>query len=148
MTDHGWPTSGRAGATGGCDDLVASGGVGASTIGSGGGPPGGEPVGPAPAGTPPIACTLEPVALPGRLADWKAMLAGARSRRWTGDGAMRIELGDDVSRDELVALVDAEQRCCAFFSFAVGADDGGLVLEVRAPEEAAAIVAEVFGPAG
>ena len=95
----------------------------------------------------PIACTLEPGAMPERLDDWNAVLGHAQTRVATADGGLRIELGDDVDLAELVRLVAAEQHCCAFFSFALTVDQRGRALEVRAPEGAGGIVAELFGHA-
>jgi DNA-binding transcriptional MerR regulator len=92
-----------------------------------------------------IACTLEPSAIPDRVADWDTVLSQATARIATADGGLRIEFGDDVDLGELARLVAAEQRCCAFFSFALTVDDRGTGLEVRAPEGAAGIVAELFG---
>ncbi|MGH9272766.1 MAG: MerR family transcriptional regulator [Ilumatobacteraceae bacterium] len=96
---------------------------------------------------PPIACTLQPGAMPDRLADWNTVLRRAQARIVTENGALRIEFGDDVDPGELARLVVAEQHCCAFFSFALTVDQRGTALEVRAPEGAAAIVAELFGRA-
>jgi len=94
----------------------------------------------------PIACTLEAGALPDRLAEWRAVLDQARSRGTAADGALRIDFGDGLSLTELARLVDAEQHCCAFFSFAITVDHRGVALEVRAPDGAGAIVASLFGP--
>jgi hypothetical protein len=95
----------------------------------------------------PIACTLEPGAMPERLADWNAVLDRATTRVATADGGLRIEFGDDVDLGELARLIRAEQHCCAFFSFAISVDHRGSALEVRAPEGADNIVAEMFGHA-
>jgi hypothetical protein len=38
-------------------------------------------------------------------------------------------------------------NCCAFFAFTLRLASGGLELEVRAPAEAAPMLAEVFGTA-
>ena len=92
----------------------------------------------------PIACTLEAAAVPGRLADWRAVLDRGRSRTTTADGGIRVELGDDVDVAELIGLVQAEQSCCAFFSFTVTVDGRGLGLEVRAPDDAGEIVTALF----
>lgn len=94
----------------------------------------------------PIACTLEPGAMPDRLAAWRDVLDGATARRSTGDGALRIEFGDDVDLAELARLIAAEQACCAFFAFALTIDHRGTALEVSAPDDAAGIVTELFGP--
>ena len=98
---------------------------------------------------PPIACTLEPGAMPDRLAGWRAVLDHVRSRGTADDGALRVEFGDDLSLGELARLVAAEQRCCAFFSFSITVDHRGVALEVRAPDDAEDVVASLFGqPAG
>jgi MerR family copper efflux transcriptional regulator len=93
----------------------------------------------------PIACTLEPGAMPERLAGWKAVLDRAKTRVATADGGLRIDFDDDIDLGELARLVTAEQHCCAFFSFALTVDQRGTALEVRAPEGASNIVAEMFG---
>lgn len=96
---------------------------------------------------PPIACTLDPGDVPGRLDEWRAVLASAGSRVATPDGGLRIELGE-VALDELARMVAAEHRCCAFFSFAITVDRRGVALEVRAPEGAEAALGSLFGPTG
>jgi len=94
---------------------------------------------------PPIACTLEPGAMPDRLADWNAVLDQALARTTAADGALRIEFADDIDLGELSRLVVAEQHCCAFFSFTITVDSRGMALEVRAPDGAAEIVTGLFG---
>jgi DNA-binding transcriptional MerR regulator len=94
-----------------------------------------------------LACTLEPGAMPDRLADWERVLGRAQARVATPDGGLRIELSDDVDLGALARLVAAEQRCCSFFAFTITVDHRGTGLEVRAPEAAAAIVADLFGTA-
>lgn len=96
-------------------------------------------------GDPPLACTLEPGAMPDRLADWRAILDQARSRTTTDDGALRVQFDHEVALDELARLVAAEQHCCAFFAFAITVDPRGVVLEIRAPDGATDIVASLFG---
>jgi DNA-binding transcriptional MerR regulator len=94
---------------------------------------------------PPIACTLAGAAMPDRRAEWQAILAGARSRTHSSDGALRVELDDAIALAELSRLVMAEQECCAFLSFAITVDARGIALEVRAPDGAADVVATVLG---
>lgn len=94
---------------------------------------------------PPIACTLSPEEVPTRADDWQTVLAHVRDRVTTGDGALRLELDAAVPIDELTRLVAAEQRCCAFFAFAITVDDRGIGLEVHAPEAAGDVVASLFG---
>ena len=93
----------------------------------------------------PIACSLQSADIADRLRDWHIVLADASDRRRAADGAMRIEFGPDVDVAELARLVAAERLCCSFLSFAITVDHRGTALEVRAPDEAAGIVAELFG---
>jgi len=92
----------------------------------------------------PVVCTLEPGAMPQRLADWRAVADQVRARTATADGGVRLELADAIDVGELARLVAAEQRCCAFLSFALTVDHRGIGLEVRGPDAAAGIV-ELFG---
>jgi MerR family copper efflux transcriptional regulator len=100
------------------------------------------------AAAPPIACTLEPEAIPDRLEAWRATLRDAASRTTAADGALRIEFGDAIQLAEVARLVEAERRCCAFLSFTIVADDRGLVLEVRAPDSATDVLSAIFGSPG
>lgn len=93
----------------------------------------------------PIACTLGADARASRVADWAAVTSRARARTATDDGGLRLEFADDVELGELARLVAAEQDCCRFFSFALTLDHRGTGLEVRAPADAAAVVAGLFG---
>jgi MerR family transcriptional regulator, copper efflux regulator len=95
----------------------------------------------------PIACTLEPDAMRDRLADWNIVRRQVRARSRTADGGLRIEFGGDVDVGDLARLVAAEQHCCPFFSFDLTVDYRGTGLEIRAPEDAADLVAELFGHA-
>ncbi len=94
---------------------------------------------------PPIACTLEPDAMPDRLAGWQIILEHARSRSTASDGTLRVELDPATDLGELARLVAAEQHCCAFFSFAITVDHRGTALQVGAPAGAEEIVASMFG---
>ena len=94
-----------------------------------------------------LVCTLEPGAMPDRLADWERVLHRAQARRATADGGLRIEFDADIDIGDLARLVGAEQRCCQFFAFAITVDHRGTALEIRAPESAAGIVADLFGTA-
>jgi MerR family transcriptional regulator, copper efflux regulator len=94
----------------------------------------------------PIACTLEPGAMPDRLAEWAAVLESA-TRRTQIDGGLRIDLRAGVDLGNLGRLIGAEQHCCAFFRFTLHVDTAGIALEVRAPDPAADIIKDMFGPA-
>jgi DNA-binding transcriptional MerR regulator len=93
----------------------------------------------------PIACTLEPDAVTDRIAAWHQALEHALVRTTAADGARRIEFDDVLPLTELACLVEAEQRCCAFFSFTIFSDQRGLVLEVRAPAGAGDAVSILLG---
>ena len=99
---------------------------------------------PVASGGPPIACTLDPGKMSGRLDEWNALLTGVTAREAV-DGGIRLAFGPGTDVAELARLATAEQACCRFFSFAVVVDDRGLALEVRAPADAADVVAAVFG---
>ena len=89
----------------------------------------------------PIACTLDAEEMPGRLATWQAVVAEATGREPI-DGGLRLLFGPvDGLAARLADLAEKEQRCCAFFDFAVRVTPSGVALEVRAPEDAAELVA-------
>ena len=92
----------------------------------------------------PIACTLAPDSMSGRVDDWWALLSHATTRVAI-DGGVRVELDADAPTDELMRLVSAEQRCCRFFRFAITVDGRGVALEVTAPDDALPILHSVFG---
>lgn len=92
----------------------------------------------------PIACTLEPAAMPDRLAEWGSILEHATTRTPIDNG-LRVHFDGNVDLAELGRLVGAEQHCCAFFSFAITVDHTGIALVVRAPEPATGIIIELFG---
>jgi DNA-binding transcriptional MerR regulator len=92
----------------------------------------------------PIACTLRPDALGGRLEAWQALLLHA-ARRTALDDGVRVELAADAPLDELIRLVAAEQDCCQFLRFAITVDTRGVGVEVRGPEDARTIVEALFG---
>ena len=93
----------------------------------------------------PIACTLEPGAMPDRLAEWASVL-GTRPADGI-EGGLRIELRPDVDLGDLGRLIGAEQHCCAFLQFTLTVDAAGIVLDVRAPALAADIISDLFGTA-
>ena len=95
----------------------------------------------------PIACTLPAGEMPDRVSDWQRLLASAGRRSRTSDDRLRIEFTPAVDVIELVRLVEAEQRCCSFFAFAVTIDERGTALEIGAPVEARDIVDTMFGVA-
>ena len=93
----------------------------------------------------PIACALGGDARVSQVADWAIVTSRAIARTATADGGLRLEFADNLEFGELARLVVAEQQCCRFFSFALTVDHRGTGLEVRAPADAAEVVAELFG---
>ncbi|MFD5317402.1 MerR family transcriptional regulator [Streptomyces sp. NPDC127098] len=92
----------------------------------------------------PVACSLTGQDLTERVTAWQRALDGAR-RTPVPDG---LRLTVPAERTSAVAeLAAAEQRCCAFFDFRLHLDGPVLHLEVRAPAEGAALLAELFTPA-
>lgn len=90
---------------------------------------------------PAIACTLTGSDQRDRSAEWRTVL----------DGATRVETPDGlrltIPADRAAAVADlaaAEQRCCPFLRLSLHFADGRLALEVRAPDEAADLVSEMF----
>lgn len=91
-----------------------------------------------------IACTLPAEDVPRRVDDWRGLL-GFVQRRDPLPGGVRLSLHPEVPLDQLTRLVTAEQRCCAFFAFAVTVDQRGIALEVQAPEAAGDVIDSLFG---
>ena len=104
-------------------------------------------LGTSPTAETPIACTLQPDAMPERIDRWRTLLSKVASREQTPGGRLRVAFNDGVDLAELSQLVAAEHQCCSFFSFTVTIDARGIALEVDAPESASEIVAAVFGKA-
>ncbi|MGH3477033.1 MAG: MerR family transcriptional regulator [Acidimicrobiales bacterium] len=92
----------------------------------------------------PIACSLSGADMGERIEDWQRVIDGV-SRRQIVPGGMRLGFGDRSRITELAALVEAEQTCCPFFSFAITIDQSGLALEVTAPADGQDLLAAVFG---
>ena len=105
------------------------------------------PVAPVERADPPLVCTLPVEEMPDRMDGWKAVLAHVTRRDRTSDGGLRLSLDGVAVLDEVTRLAVAEQGCCAFFAFSITIDDRGVALEVRAPGDAAEILAAVFGAA-
>jgi MerR family copper efflux transcriptional regulator len=93
-----------------------------------------------------IACTLADEDQADRVEQWRRLLGHATGRAPI-DGGLRVDLPATLA-GEVADLAAAEQRCCAFFDFTLHLAGSILRLEVRAPAEAAPLLAEVFGPVG
>jgi MerR family copper efflux transcriptional regulator len=92
----------------------------------------------------PIACALTGDDRAERIEQWRRLLAGAPVDAIAG--GLRFELATDLA-GRVAELAEAEQRCCAFFEFALRLRGARLQFEVRAPAHAAPLLAEVFGTA-
>ena len=92
----------------------------------------------------PIACTLAPQSMNGRLDDWRAVFAHVVHREPT-NGGVRLTFAADAPLGELIRLTAAEQDCCQFFNFAITVDSRGVALEVRAPDDALPVLHSLFG---
>lgn len=90
-------------------------------------------------GTKPLVCTLDSADMPGRLQEWRDVVAHVVDREVI-DGGTRVRLDAATPLDQLALLVAAEHGCCSFFAFAITVDHRGVALEVRAPTEAKAVV--------
>jgi hypothetical protein len=93
---------------------------------------------------PPIACSLSPGELADRKEEWTALRNGAREVTSIPEG-VRLRLAEGASATIVADLVARELACCPFFDFSLHVSRDGVVLEVRAPEAARAIVDELLG---
>lgn len=95
-------------------------------------------------GAVPIACSLSGTDMATRVEDWQRLLDTV-TRRLKVPGGLRLEFSDRTRIGDLAQLVEAEQSCCPFFSFAISIDHHGLALEVTAPTDGKELLATVFG---
>lgn len=108
-----------------------------------------SPSRPTPAAEPwrdsPVACTLGGAELGERTQQWQQLVGKAEGREEIDDGLrLSFPAGSDLA-GEVAALAAAEQGCCAFFDFRLHLTPTTLQLEVRAPESAAGMLADLFG---
>ena len=93
----------------------------------------------------PIACTLAVEQYRGRI-DALAGLAqrALRSRERTADGERLIFADSADTERELRAAIAAEASCCAFLRMDLHRRDEGLVVHIAGPQDARAVIAELF----
>jgi DNA-binding transcriptional MerR regulator len=91
-----------------------------------------------------IACALDPSQVAARTSRWQQITAEAT--RDTIRNGVRLTLPVECAA-ELTALAADEQRCCPFFDFRLQLDGPRVHLEVRAPQEARAMLDQLFAPA-
>ncbi|MFF9141008.1 heavy metal-responsive transcriptional regulator [Streptomyces albogriseolus] len=93
----------------------------------------------------PVACTLGGAELGERTRQWQQLVGKVEGREEIDDGVrLSFPAGADLA-GEVAALAAAEQGCCAFFDFRLHLTPTALQLEVRAPESAAGMLADLFG---
>lgn len=92
---------------------------------------------------PPIACTLSGDDQAERIERWQRLLSHA-VRRQPIEGGLSVDL-PVAHCAEVAELAAAEQSCCRFFDFTLRLTGDVVRLEVRAPAEAASLLAELFG---
>ena len=92
----------------------------------------------------PIACSLSGSDMATRVQDWQRLLDTVTSRLPVA-GGLRLEFDDRTRIGEIAQLVEVEQACCPFFSFALIVDQQGVALEVTTPPDGRELLASVFG---
>lgn len=94
---------------------------------------------------PVIACSLEAGSVPDRISDWQALVARSVSREPIDGGVALQFAASPALVAEVARLAAAEQDCCTFFTFTLTMTTGQVRLEVQAPQDAADVVAAMFG---
>lgn len=87
------------------------------------------------------ACTLDVDDARRRLPRIRQLAARLRARE-RNDGCLVLRFADDDgdTLDQAEQFVDEEGRCCSFLAFELARDDGGVVLTISAPPEAAELL--------
>lgn len=86
----------------------------------------------------PIACTLHPNEMGGRLEEWHRLFAahlGGIER--PAPTRLRLILAAGAGLERTRDLAAREMECCAFMTFTVTPGDGRLLVDVEVPAEAA-----------
>lgn len=90
----------------------------------------------------PVACSLSAEGRVSQLDQWRDLLTSVVDERGI-DGGVRVSLPVDRLA-EAASLAAAEQACCPFFDFRLHLAGALIHLEMRAPAEAAALLAELL----
>jgi MerR family transcriptional regulator, copper efflux regulator len=93
--------------------------------------------------TAPVACSLNGEDMRERAAQWRILLEDAEQEQ-ISDG-VRLSLPAERA-GQIAELATVEQRCCPFFDFRLHLTGAKAHLEVRAPTDAAGLLAELFTP--
>jgi hypothetical protein len=92
----------------------------------------------------PIACTLNPSEMRERTKLVHRLFRDAVLDQTAIEGGIRTRFRDEPDVERRVReLVDAESRCCAFLTFALGRDGEGLWLDITGTPEARPVI-EMF----
>jgi MerR family transcriptional regulator, copper efflux regulator len=89
----------------------------------------------------PVACSLDGPAMSDRISQWHELLHDAEQQS-VPDGIRLILPADRAAR--VAELAVAEQQCCAFLDFRIHLTGQRLYLDIRAPAEAASMLADIF----
>jgi hypothetical protein len=93
----------------------------------------------------PIACTLSPDGMSARLALIDALAADGLLDRTPTASGLRVRLRDTPDIEQRTRdFVAAEAACCAFLDFALGREDGDLVLDINGPQNARPVIDMFF----
>lgn len=98
-----------------------------------------------PSAAPPIACSLTGGDMQARIREWQTLLDGV-TRKPISDG-LRLHFPAQASLSEIARLAEAEQACCAFFTFTITIDTRGVSVDVTAPADGQPMIDTVFGAA-
>jgi DNA-binding transcriptional MerR regulator len=93
----------------------------------------------------PVACTLAVGDQLGRLAAWTELLDQVQAREVI-DGGLRLRFPPDPAlAGRLAELAAQEQACCSFLAFTLRPAGDTVTLDVTAPDDAAGVLADLFG---
>ncbi|MGW3457998.1 heavy metal-responsive transcriptional regulator [Streptomyces albidoflavus] len=93
----------------------------------------------------PVACTLGGAEMGERTQQWRQVVGKAERHEEIDDGVRLSFPAGAALAGEVAALAAAEQGCYAFFDFTLHLTPTALQLEVRAPESATGMLADLFG---
>jgi len=103
-----------------------------------------RPAAPDPA-MPSVACTLDGALMGDRIQEWRDLVAEAVAREPLPQGLRLTFPADPDLAARISRLAMDELDCCAFYSFTVDLSPRTLTLTIRAPDEAAGVLSELFG---
>jgi hypothetical protein len=92
-----------------------------------------------------VACTLSGVDLRAQAARWQELVREAGLGRVETDNGLQLAFRDEPAvADELLALVDVENECCAWASWTVAREDGQLVMQAASTGQGVATLHSMF----